>query len=95
MNTETLSWSGQTTIELHGTSYDCSLECDVQISKWTERHEPFYSEPMSEAMVCLTDFEVMDSACHAVLNQQLRRDIKAALITWVEENEDTIIKGAK
>ncbi len=95
MNTEKLSWSGETTIELNGIEYACNVEVDVEINQWQERHEPGYSEPMSDALVCLSDFEATNPGGQQIMDRGQLRAIRAELVTWVEDNETKIIMEAK
>ncbi len=95
MNTEKLSWSGECTVEVHGIECCCNVEVDVEINQWQERHEPGYSEPMSDALVCLSDFEATNPGGHQIMDRALLRAIRAELVTWVEENEPRIIVESK
>lgn len=94
MQTEKLSWEGEATIELNSIEYLCNFDCEVEINEYTQQHEPFYSESMQDAMVCLGEFEA-ECGGKPVHDRNTRKLLRAELINWVEENESKIIKEAK
>jgi len=94
MNTEKLSWSGDATVTVNNIEHSCNLDCDVEISTWQERHEPFYSESMSEPLISLGQFEA-ECGGQPVHDGKVRRDIRMALAQWIEDNEQKIIREAK
>lgn len=97
MRTETLSWSGEVMIQLeeNGHEYLCDIDVDIELQKWQERHEPGYSEPMNDALVCLGQFEVTSPGGHQVIDRALLKSIRAELVQWVAEHESSIIIQAK
>lgn len=95
MKTETLNWSGEATVEVRGVEYSCAMDVVVEMQQWAERHQPFYSEDMSEALVTLESFECTDPGGHQVIDRKLLRDIRAELTLWVSDNEVKIVKEAK
>lgn len=95
MRTDTLSWSGEAVIELHGIEYLFDIDVDVEVNQWQERHEPGYSEPMSDALVCLGQFEVTNPGGQQVIDRALLKSIRAELVQWVEDNETRIVMEAK
>lgn len=95
MKTETLSWSGETIVEVRGVEYSCAMDVVVEMSQWAERYQPFYSEDMSEALVTLESFEATDPGGHQVIDRKLLRDIRAELALWVSDNEVKIVKEAR
>lgn len=95
MRTETLSWSGEAVIELHGIEYTCDIDVDVEMQQWLEHHEPGYSEPFVEALVCLGQFEVTNPGGQQVIDRALLKSIRAELVQWVENNETRIVMEGK
>jgi len=95
LNIEKLSWSGDATVTVNGIEYSCNLDCDVETYSYENKHEPFYAEPMTDALVMLDTFEASDPGGHPVNDGKLRRYIRMELVNWIEENETRIILEAK
>ena len=94
MATETLDWNGITTIELNGIEYVCDFDCEVQVTRYTQRHEPFYSEPMADALVMLGAFEA-ECGGKPVDDAATRKELRSRLIEWVSDHESEIVNEAK
>lgn len=95
MKTETLNWTGETTVEVRGVEYSCAMDVVVEMQQWNERHEPFASEAMGDAIVSIESFEATDPGGHQVIDRKLLRDIRAELTLWVSDNEMKIVKEAR
>lgn len=94
MTKESLSWEGGVEISLNGIEYTCNIECSIEIQHYTNKHEPFYYEPMTDTLVCLEQWEA-ECGGKPVHNAQLRRELRAELVEWVENNEPKIIREAR
>ncbi len=80
---------------MNNIDYACSMECDVHVYQWQERHEPYYSEPANDMFVTLEDFECTDPGGHTVIDRQLRRALRVELVDWVQEHQEKIVKESK
>lgn len=77
--------------------YDCAMEIEIEIERWEERHEPFYSEPMSEITVDVVDLSAKRLLANRdeleVEDKATLRQLRALAQEWAEEHANELAEG--
>lgn len=79
-----LTWEGDTTIVMNGLEYHCEMDCSVFLFKSADI-DPYVG---IESFEC----EIGGKPVH---DMPLRRELRAKLCEWVENNRDLVIRKAR
>lgn len=78
-----LYWTGECDVTVEGHDYHCELDCDVQACDCGSEHD---------YIVSLDQFEAYNAGSQNVIEPQLRWKIRKAIVSWIADNQDKIVR---